>query len=55
MPKIEPFEKHTQQYEDWFENNKYAYQSEINAIKSLMPDFKDGICKALSSCPKKSY
>lgn len=43
MPKIEPFEKHTQQYEDWFENNKYAYQSEINAMKLLMPDFKNGV------------
>jgi len=43
MPKIEPFEKHTKQYEDWFENNKYAYQSEINAVKLLMPDFKNGV------------
>ena len=43
MPKIEPFEKYTQQYENWFDINKYAYQSEINAIKSLMPDFKNGV------------
>jgi SAM-dependent methyltransferase len=43
MPKIEPFEKHTQEYEDWFEENKYAYKSEINAIRSILPDFKNGI------------
>ena len=43
MPKIEPFEKHAKQYENWFENNKYTYQSEINAIKLLMPDFKNGV------------
>jgi len=43
MPKIEPFEKYAQKYENWFDINKYAYQSEINAIKSLMPDFKNGV------------
>jgi len=43
MPKIEPFEKHALQYEDWFENNKYAYQSEINSIRSFIPDFKNGV------------
>ena len=42
MPKIEPFEKYTQQYEDWFKDNKYAYQSEINAVREIMPDFKNG-------------
>lgn len=43
MPKIEPFEKHTIQYEDWFKENKYAYQSEINAIKDILPNFNNGI------------
>jgi len=43
MPKIEPFEKHTIQYEDWFKENKYAYQSEINAIKDILPNFSNGI------------
>ena len=43
MPKIEPFEKFTQEYEDWFVENKYTYQSEIKAIRSLLPDFKNGI------------
>lgn len=43
MPKIEPFEKYSQQYEMWFDQNKYAYKSEINAIKEIMPDFKKGV------------
>ena len=43
MSKIEPFEKYTQEYEDWFDNYKYVYPSEINAIREIMPDFKDGV------------
>jgi len=43
MPKTEPFEKYTDRYEDWFERNRYAYQSEINAIREILPDFKNGI------------
>ncbi|MBC8389645.1 MAG: class I SAM-dependent methyltransferase [Actinobacteria bacterium] len=43
MPKIRPFEKYTDQYENWFEKNRYVYQSEINAIRVILPDFKNGI------------
>jgi len=43
MPRTEPFEKHYQLYEDWFEKNEYAYRSEVKAISELMPDFKNGI------------
>lgn len=43
MPRIEPFEKYSERYEDWFYNNKYAYQSEINSIKEILPDFKKGV------------
>jgi SAM-dependent methyltransferase len=43
MAKIEPFEKHSDLYEEWFDDNKYAYQSEIDALRLLMPDFKNGI------------
>ncbi len=43
MSKIEPFEKYTDQYENWFEKNRYVYKSEINAIREILPDFKDGI------------
>jgi len=43
MPKTGPFEKYKDQYENWFEKNKYVYQSEINAIKEILPDFKKGV------------
>ncbi len=41
MAKIEPFEKNTERYENWFVKNRYAYQSEVRAIKEILPDFKD--------------
>ncbi|WP_054841057.1 class I SAM-dependent methyltransferase [Thermococcus peptonophilus] len=37
MPKIEPFEKHRDRYENWFERNRYAYLSELEAFKRLLP------------------
>lgn len=37
MAKIEPFEDHLQEYEQWFETNRWAYFSELEAVKSLMP------------------
>jgi len=43
VSKTEPFEKYTDQYENWFEKNRYVYKSEINAIREILPDFKDGI------------
>ncbi|MBN1398894.1 MAG: class I SAM-dependent methyltransferase [Bacteroidetes bacterium] len=43
MPRIQPFEEHTDDYEDWFVRNKYAYQSEILAIRKLLPVKGNGI------------
>ncbi len=43
MPRIEPFEKYAKKYEDWFERNKFAYESEIQAIKELLPQGKKSI------------
>jgi len=37
MPRIEPFEKHAKRYEEWFEKNSFAYQSELQAVKALLP------------------
>ena len=36
--KIEPFEKYTDQYEDWFETHKFVYESELLAIKKQLPE-----------------
>ena len=43
MPRIEPFEKYSEKYEDWFERNEFVYKSEIQAIKELLPKMKKGI------------
>jgi ubiquinone/menaquinone biosynthesis C-methylase UbiE len=43
MPKISPFEKHFDRYEEWFIENEYAYQSELDAVKLLMPKFEKGL------------
>ena len=37
MPKIEPFEEHSDQYEEWFEENRYIYESELQAVKEKLP------------------
>jgi len=43
MPKIEPFEEYLERYEDWFQKNKFAYESELLAVKELMPANGEGI------------
>ncbi|MFZ5996999.1 MAG: class I SAM-dependent methyltransferase [Nitrospirota bacterium] len=43
MAKIEPFEQHAQQYEEWFERNRFAYESELRAVRMLMPESGDAI------------
>jgi len=37
MPKTKPFDLYTEEYDDWFVINKYAFQSELTAIKQTMP------------------
>ena len=36
MPKTEPFDIYTKEYEEWFVKNKNVYLSEINLIRHLM-------------------
>ena len=40
MAKIEPFEKFTQRYEQWFEKHYHTYISEVEAVKKLLPSGK---------------
>ena len=37
MAKIEPFEHHWKEYEQWFVQNRWTYFSELEALKSLLP------------------
>ncbi len=43
MAKIEPFEKFPDRYEEWFEINHYVYESELQAVKELLPKSGDGL------------
>jgi len=36
MPKTGPFDSYSDEYDDWFIINKYAFQSELNAIKKAL-------------------
>jgi SAM-dependent methyltransferase len=43
MPKIESFEMFAESYEDWFDINRYVYESELQAIREMLPDKGKGI------------
>ena len=42
MPKIEVFQKYTNEYDEWFVINKFAFESELIAIKNILPNV-DGV------------
>ncbi len=37
MPKTEPFDRHTEAYERWFDANRWAWLSEVEAIRRFLP------------------
>ncbi|OSS41608.1 Methyltransferase TM1293 [Desulfurella amilsii] len=41
--KIQVFDNNTEDYEEWFEKNKYVYLSEVEALKKVMPKEGKGI------------
>lgn len=43
MEKIEPFERYWQEYDEWFERNQTAYESELRAIRTLLPATRNGV------------
>jgi len=43
MPKVEPFERHMDKYEEWFEKNMFAYKSELEAVRLLLPEGGTGV------------
>jgi len=36
MPKISPFEKYVEQYEEWFVENRWVYEVELRAVKAML-------------------
>lgn len=43
MAKTKAFDEHSGDYEKWFELNKYAYESELRAIRHFIPSRGKGI------------
>ncbi len=43
MSKIDPFEIYAEEYEAWFEKHPWAYQSELEAVRSLLPKSGKGL------------
>jgi len=43
MPKTTPFDKHSDQYEEWFATYKYVFQSELAALRKVIPPEGTGI------------
>jgi len=43
MPKITPFENYFNEYEEWFDKNKFVYLSEIKAVKHFIHKNQTGI------------
>ena len=43
MAITKPFDEHIEEYENWFEINRFAYESELLAVKELLPQNGNGI------------
>ena len=43
MAQTAPFDNYSDEYDNWFVINKYAFQSELNAIKKVMPSRGRGV------------
>ena len=43
MPRVKSFEMSVKRYEEWFERNRNAYESELQAVKTLLPEKGAGI------------
>jgi len=43
MARTEPFDAYLNDYEDWFNEHKYVYKSELEAVRHFIPQNKKGI------------
>ena len=41
--KIEPYEQNAGEYDDWFSRNRFAYESELEAVRTLLPRQGTGV------------
>ncbi|MCD4798204.1 MAG: methyltransferase domain-containing protein [Methanosarcinales archaeon] len=43
MNNIEIFENYAQEYDEWFDANRFAYESEVQALKKFVPENSKGL------------
>ena len=43
MARTEPFDLHLNEYEEWFKEYRYVYESELEAVRHFIPKGKKGI------------
>jgi len=43
MARTDPFQLFTAQYDQWFEENRFVYEAELQAVRSLLPSGKHGL------------
>ncbi|WP_321422414.1 class I SAM-dependent methyltransferase [uncultured Methanobacterium sp.] len=43
MVNVRPFENYSKKYDEWFDKNRFIYESELQAVKELLPSGKTGI------------
>ena len=43
MAKTEPFDNYSDEYDNWFIENKYVFRSELNALQKVIPKNEKGI------------
>ena len=55
MARTEPFDSHSQEYEQWFDRNHLACQSELEAVRAQLPEtgegFEIGVGSGLFAAP----
>jgi SAM-dependent methyltransferase len=43
MPGTGPFDRYVKEYESWFEKNRFAYESELEAVRLMIPGSGKGL------------
>lgn len=43
MRKFEAFEKNAEKYDAWFDENRFSYRSELQAVRELLPQSGNGV------------
>nr|WP_319374299.1 hypothetical protein [uncultured Methanobacterium sp.] len=40
---VRPFENYSKKYDEWFDKNRFIHESELQAVKELLSNSKNGI------------